>query len=114
MPIPAAGTTVELSTKNLPLYKRIIEAYEKNELRVENEKIFINGQETNSYTFKMNYYWLMGDSRHNSLDSRFWGFVPEDHVVGKAVFIWLSLDPDLNWADGKIRWNRLFSLIHKD
>ena len=74
-------------------------------------QIYINGKETNEYTFKMNYYWMMGDNRHNSADSRFWGFVPEDHVVGKPIFIWLSLDPDRGWLDGKIRWNRLFSFV---
>ena len=71
----------------------------------------INGKETNQYTFEMDYYWMMGDNRHNSADSRFWGFVPEDHIVGKPIFIWLSLDPDRGWLDGKIRWNRLFSCV---
>jgi len=110
--IPKKGKTVKLTAQNLPVYWRMISIYEHNELELKNGKIFINQQETDSYTFKMNYYWLMGDSRHNSQDSRYWGFVPEDHVVGKAVFIWLSLDPDLGWFDGKIRWNRLFSTIH--
>ena len=110
--IPEKGMTIPLTLENLPIYKRVIEVYEHNELEVKEGYIFINGEQADSYTFKMNYYWLMGDSRHNSLDSRFWGFVPEDHVVGKAVFIWLSLDPDLDWSDGKIRWDRLFSFIH--
>ena len=70
-----------------------------------------NGKETDEYTFKMDYYWMMGDNRHNSADSRFWGFVPEDHVVGKPIFIWLSLDNDRGWLDGKIRWNRLFTFV---
>ncbi|MBL4625501.1 MAG: hypothetical protein JKY42_10235 [Flavobacteriales bacterium] len=109
--IPAEGATVDLTIKNLPIYQRIIFLYEGNDLEVKNGKIFINGTESDSYTFKMNYYWLMGDNRHNSADSRFWGFVPEDHVVGKAVFIWMSLDPELSWADGKLRFSRLFSFI---
>lgn len=109
--IPAEGATVNLTVDNLPIYKRLITVYEHNELRVKDGKIFINGEETSSYTFKMNYYWLMGDNRHNSMDSRFWGFVPEDHVVGKALFIWMSLDPELGFSEGKIRWNRFFKLV---
>jgi len=108
--MPKAGETIKLDTMNIAIYRRIINTYENNELRIEGDKIFINGQQTNEYTFKMNYYWLMGDNRHNSLDSRFWGFVPEDHVVGKAVFIWLSLDKDKTFLS-KIRWRRLFSLV---
>lgn len=109
--IPAEGNTIDLTIENLPIYKRIIFLYEGNDLEIKNEKIFINGVETKTYTFKMNYYWLMGDNRHNSADSRFWGFVPEDHVVGKAVFIWMSLDPELSWSEGKLRFSRLFSFI---
>ncbi|MBL4653110.1 MAG: signal peptidase I [Flavobacteriales bacterium] len=109
--IPAEGATVKLTLENLPIYKRIIFLYEGNDLEVKEGKIYINGVESSSYTFKMNYYWLMGDNRHNSADSRFWGFVPADHVVGKAVFIWMSLDPELSWANGKLRWSRLFSFI---
>ncbi|MCI5057697.1 MAG: S26 family signal peptidase [Flavobacteriales bacterium] len=111
--IPKKGETVDLNLDNLAIYRRIISVYEKNDLVISDNKIFINGEAADTYTFKMDYYWLMGDSRHNSLDSRFWGFVPEDHVVGKAVFLWLSLDPDLTFSEGKIRWNRLFSVIHK-
>ena len=110
--IPAEGNTIDLTIENLPIYKRIIFLYEGNDLEIKNDKIFINGVETKTYTFKLNYYWLMGDNRHNSADSRFWGFVPEDHVVGKAVFIWMSLDPELSWAEGKLRFSRLFSFIY--
>jgi signal peptidase I len=109
--IPKAGTTIQLSTANLSLYNRIITAYELNKLEVKDGKIFINDSLTTSYTFKMNYYWVMGDNRHNSADSRFWGFVPEDHIVGKAVFVWLSLDKDRSLFDGKIRWSKLFRSV---
>lgn len=109
--IPKKGETIELSLDNLPLYERPIHAYEGNALEVKDGKIFINGEETTRYTFKMDYYWMMGDNRHNSADSRFWGFVPEDHVVGKPIFIWLSLDQDRGWFDGKIRWSRLFKFV---
>ncbi len=109
--IPKKGETIELSLDNLPLYERPIHAYEGNALEVKDGKIFINGEETTHYTFKMDYYWMMGDNRHNSADSRFWGFVPENHIVGKPIFIWLSLDQDRGWFDGKIRWNRLFKFV---
>jgi signal peptidase I len=108
--IPKKGQTVELTLKNLPLYKRIIGTYEANKLMVKDSAIYINGEKADTYTFKMNYYWLMGDNRHNSADSRYWGFVPEDHVVGKASFIWLSLDKDKTFLS-KIRWRRLFKFI---
>jgi signal peptidase I len=106
--IPKKGATVKLTTKTLPLYRRIIKNYELNELKVDGEKIFINGEQASSYTFKMDYYWMMGDNRHNSQDSRFWGFVPENHIVGKAVFVWLSWDSQ----QGGLRWDRLFTLVH--
>lgn len=109
--IPAAGMTINLTLENLPLFSRPIRVYEGNELRVKNGKIFINGEESSSYTFKMNYYWLMGDNRHNSADSRFWGFVPEDHVVGKASFVWLSIDPELPMFDGGLRFNKMFRIV---
>ena len=109
--IPKKGETIDLTLDNLPMYERCIHAYEGNDLQVKDGKIYINGKETNQYTFQMDYYWMMGDNRHNSADSRFWGFVPEDHIVGKPIFIWLSLDPDRGWFDGKIRWHRLFSWV---
>ena len=93
------------------IYERCIVAYEGNKLEVKSYGIYINGEKTNEYTFKMDYYWMMGDNRHNSADSRYWGFVPEDHVVGKPIVVWLSLDKDRGWFDGKIRWNRLFKWV---
>ena len=91
----------------LPIYERCIRAYEGNKLEVKNGKIYINDKQTDRYTFKMDYYWMMGDNRHNSADSRYWGFVPEDHIVGKPIFIWWSSDPD---GHG-VRWSRLFRLV---
>ncbi|RLD50906.1 MAG: signal peptidase I [Bacteroidetes bacterium] len=109
--IPQKGATIELSMDNISLYSRLIDVYENNDLSIKNGIIFINGSEANSYTFKMNYYWMMGDNRHNSADSRYWGFVPEDHIVGKASFVWLSLNPDKSLFDGKIRWDKLFRVV---
>jgi len=109
--IPKAGATVQLTLANLPLYARIINAYELNALAVKDGKILINGKVATSYTFKMDYYWMMGDNRHNSADSRFWGFVPADHIVGKAVFVWLSLDNNKSLFSGKIRWSKLFRTV---
>jgi signal peptidase I len=109
--IPKKGWTVKLDSLTLPIYKRVITVYENNKLEIKGNDIFINGQKTDSYTFKMNYYWMMGDNRHNSLDSRYWGFVPEDHIVGKALFIWMSWDDNGNFLN-KIRWSRLFRGIH--
>ena len=108
--IPKAGEKVELTTINLPIYKDIIERYESNSLKVLDSNIFINDSLTNEYTFKMNYYWLMGDNRHNSADSRMWGFVPEDHIVGKALFVWMSWDKNAKGIK-KIRWDRLFTSV---
>lgn len=108
--LPKKGVTINLTVDNLPLYRRIIYLYEKNNLEVDGTTIKINGKVATSYTFKMDYYWMMGDNRHNSADSRYWGFVPEDHVVGKAKFIWLSLDKDRGFPSN-IRWNRLFTAV---
>jgi signal peptidase I len=104
--IPKAGITVPISMGNIALYRKIIDAYEGHDLRIEGDKIFIDDQLAESYTFAQDYYWMMGDNRDNSLDSRFWGFVPADHVVGKAVFVWLSLDKNKGLFDGKIRWGK--------
>jgi signal peptidase I len=109
--IPKKNVPIQLNIDNLPLYERLIVTYEGNSLEVNGDKILINGEQVTSYTPQMDYYWMMGDNRHNSADSRYWGFVPEDHVVGKAEFIWLSLDKNKSLFDGKIRWSRLFSLV---
>jgi signal peptidase I len=111
--IPKAGSTVKLDIKNIALYRRIITAYEHNALDIGNGKIFINGKPADSYTFKMNYYFMMGDNRHNSEDSRYWGFVPEDHIVGKASFIWMSLKSFVPFKQ-KFRFNRFFTFINSD
>lgn len=109
--VPKQGVSVAINKNNICLYRRIITAFEGNKLEEKEGKIFINGKESTSYTFKMNYYWMMGDNRHNSMDSRYWGFVPEDHVVGKAVFVWLSLDPNKSLFDGKIRFSKLLRIV---
>lgn len=105
--IPEAGKTVELNLETLPFYKEIISRYENNSLEVIGETIFVNGKKATEYTFKQDYYWMMGDNRHNSLDARYWGFVPFDHVVGKPVFIWFSWDK----LKGEVRWDRLFTTV---
>lgn len=110
--IPKKGERIELDERNLAIYKRCIKNYENNDLEVKAGKIYINGEETTSYTFKYDYYFMMGDNRHCSADSRSWGFVPEDHIVGKPILIWLSLDKDRSLFDGGIRWNRLFRMVH--
>jgi signal peptidase I len=131
--IPSKGATIALTLDNLPLYERIIDVYEDNDLEVRYNAggvgvddgivdgvdrnvdrggvIYINGVAASEYTFKMDYYWMMGDNRQNSADSRFWGFVPEDHIVGKASFVWLSLDKERGLFDGKIRWSKMFRKI---
>ena len=108
--IPEAGKTVKLNSDNMPLYERLIRVYEKNDLKVADGKIFINGVETDEYTFKQDYYFMMGDNRHNSLDSRYWGFVPEDHIVGRPALIWLSTDANRKFPFN-IRWNRFLKLV---
>ena len=108
--IPEKGVTVELTLENLPLYERIITAYEGNSLEVRDGVIYINGEEARSYTFKQDYYFMMGDNRHNSLDSRYWGFVPEDHIVGKPALIWLSIDGNKKFPNN-IRWRRFFKFV---
>ncbi|MBQ2402980.1 MAG: signal peptidase I [Prevotella sp.] len=109
--IPAKGKSVKLDMSNIAVYERPIRTYEGNDLEItEDGKIIINGKEATSYTFKMDYYWMMGDNRHNSADSRYWGFVPEDHIVGKPLFIWWSSDPDRGGING-IRWHRLFTWV---
>lgn len=105
--IPGKGMTVPLDSLTLPLYKRIIEAYEQHDLEVAGNQIFIDGEAAQSYTFEMDYFFMMGDNRDNSADSRFWGFVPEDHIIGKPLMIWLSVDKEY----GKIRWKRMFRIV---
>ncbi|MBO7593894.1 MAG: signal peptidase I [Salinivirgaceae bacterium] len=109
--VPQKGATVSLTIDNLPLYQRIIRIYEGNDLQVRDSAIYINGEKADSYTFAMDYYWMMGDNRHNSLDSRFWGFVPEDHIVGKASMIWFSSDKDQPFPKN-IRLRRMLKFIH--
>jgi signal peptidase I len=109
--IPKKGASLEINDSTLALYGTTIKLYDHNDdVKIENGKLFVDGKEVTQYTFKQNYYFMMGDNRHNSLDSRFWGFVPEDHIVGKAFFIWLSIDKDADFIN-KIRWNRFFKLI---
>ena len=113
--IPKKGQEIELNKQTLPLYKKIIRDYEKNKLELINDKILINDVETTFYKFNMDYYWMMGDNRYNSEDSRAWGYVPENHIVGRPIFIWMSIDGIndgiSNW---KIRWDRVFTTIHED
>lgn len=109
--IPKKGWTVKLDSLTMPLYGRAIEIYENNKVQIVGKDVLINGKKADSYTFKMNYYWMMGDNRHDSADSRYWGFVPEDHIVGKALFIWMSWDDNASFLN-KIRWSRLFRGIN--
>jgi len=113
--IPKKGDKIDLSTDNLPLYKKIIKDYEFNDIEISNGRIILNNKEQNSYTFKQDYYWMMGDNRYNSEDSRVWGFVPFDHVLGKPVFIWMSIDGLFNGIQNwKFRWERIFTTIGLD
>ena len=110
--IPKKGATITLDRKNLALYQRCIRNYENNTLEIEaGGKVKINGEYATSYTFNYDYYWMMGDNRHNSADSRSWGFVPEDHIVGKPILVWLSLDKDRGLFNGGIRWKRMFRMV---
>lgn len=109
--VPAKGETIKLDSMTIPLYEQVIRKYEGNKnVEVQGDKLLIDGKAISTYTFKQNYYFMMGDNRHNSLDSRFWGFVPEDHIVGKAVLIWMSANPR-GGVSGKIRWDRIFDII---
>ncbi|MFN5324586.1 MAG: signal peptidase I [Bacteroidota bacterium] len=109
--VPSKGSKIQLDSTTVSLYGRCITKYEGNKLEMKNGIFFINDKASDSYTFQMDYYFMMGDNRHNSADSRFWGFVPEDHIVGKAVIIWMSADPEES-IFSKIRWSRIFNLIH--
>jgi signal peptidase I len=107
--------TLEINKENLPYYQQAIEIYENNNLVIHNDVIFINGKKETSYTFQQDYYWLMGDNRHNSLDARYWGYVPFDHVLGKPVMVWFSWDADAPTFMAKlksIRWDRMFTTVH--
>jgi len=112
--IPKKGAKVDLTLQNLPLYERCIRNYEGNDLEVKGSQILINGKPATSYTFKMDYYWMQGDNRDNSLDSRYWGFVPEDHIVGTPAIILISFDKDHSLFNGGIRWNRIFKMPNPD
>lgn len=112
--IPQRGVTLHLTAENYPIYERAIRTYEGNKLEMRDGKIYINDKQTDYYTFKMDYYWMMGDNRDRSADSRFWGFVPEDHIVGSPLFIIVSLDQEKGLFDGKIRWNRIFANPNPD
>jgi len=109
--VPKKGWTVKLDSTTMPMYERSIRVYEGNKLEKVGSDWLLNGKKATEYTFKMNYYWMMGDNRHQSADSRYWGFVPEDHIVGKALFIWMSFDSEGSFFN-KIRWSRIFKGIH--
>jgi signal peptidase I len=108
--IPCKGWTIKLNDSTMALYRRVIEVYEGNKISRSGEDIYINNQTADIYTFKSDYYWMMGDNRHNSLDSRYWGFVPEDHIIGKALVTWMSFDKTENLLN-RVRWNRIVKPI---
>lgn len=110
--IPAKGKTIEINSKTIPIYEHLIREYDRNDITVDGDKMYINGQLAESYTFKQDYFWMMGDNRHNSLDARSYGFTPFDHVIGKAVFIWFSWETNGDGIKNKIRWDRLFTVVH--
>lgn len=109
--IPQAGKTVALNLQNLPFYRIIINEYEGNKLKVVGNDIYINDKKATTYTFKQDYYWMMGDNRHNSLDARYYGYTPADHIVGKPIFIWMSWDSN-GEGFNKIRWDRVFTTVN--
>ena len=111
--MPKKGETLAINADNYAIYERVIRNYEHNSIEMKDSVVYINGVPANEYTFKMDYYFMMGDNRHKSADSRYWGFVPEDHIVGQPVVVWLSLNKDKGWFDGKIRWNRFFKYAGK-
>ncbi len=105
--------TIDLTKENLILYRRVIDVYDNNEYEEKDNKVFINSTQVDKYTFKQNYYWMMGDNRHGSSDARAWGFVPEDHIVGKPVMIFYSSNKEKSFPSN-IRWNRLFKIVRKE
>ena len=109
--LPNRGMTIELNQRNLALYRRAISTYEGHKLLEDNGTIYIDGVESSEYTFDLDYYWMMGDNRHRSADSRMWGFVPETHIVGKASFVWFSKQNKEQHGESKIRWNRMFKSV---
>ena len=111
--IPAKGMKVNLTALNIAFYEEVIKNYDGNQgVNIEGNKIFQNGKPLLSYTFKQDYYFMMGDNRHNSADSRYWGFVPKDHIIGKAILVWMSIDPYPTGFINKIRWNRVLRVIN--
>jgi len=109
--LPSRGMTVELTPRNIALYHRAISTYEGHKVEVVGNDVHIDGQSASSYTFALNYYWMVGDNRHRSADSRMWGFVPETHIVGRASFVWFSKQNAAQHGESKIRWDRMFKSV---